>query len=192
MTKEEWTGSVLKRDNKRCCRCNKETTNVISIYFGEKEYEICNGLTMCKECVEKYREAFGGKSDWHSWEKFVNEEGRTLRRPIIIEKKALTTEDIIKSMSKRNDISLSQQELKTVINAFKEEVAAALTEEKRVQITGLFTVEPMYRRERMANDISTGNPLKLEASVGVSIKAGTILKLAAGMLDPEDFKLDTK
>lgn len=87
MNKNEWIKLVLERDNSICCRCNKTTSNVIVISSNEKTiYEVRNGITIYTECVEEYKTKNGEESDWHSWEKFVNEKGRTLRKPVITKK----------------------------------------------------------------------------------------------------------
>lgn len=80
----EWEKSVLSRDNNCCCRCNKDTSNVVRIFSERKEtFEVSNGITICEECAKEYQDKYGQESNWCTWEKFVNEKGKTLRRPII-------------------------------------------------------------------------------------------------------------
>jgi hypothetical protein len=45
-------------------------------------YVLNNGITICKECEEEYKSRGNAKSYWLSWDNFVKEEGRTLRKPI--------------------------------------------------------------------------------------------------------------
>jgi hypothetical protein len=87
MNKNEWKKLVLERDNNSCCRCNKNTSNIEVVFSNQNDtYEIRNGITICEECSKEYKTANGEKSDWWTWERFVNEKGRTLRRPIVTKK----------------------------------------------------------------------------------------------------------
>lgn len=84
MNKNEWIELVLERDNHNCCRCNKNTSNVEEVFSNqENPYEVGNGISICEECAKEYKLINGEKSDWWLWERFVNEKGRTLRKPII-------------------------------------------------------------------------------------------------------------
>ena len=191
MERSEWEEAVLKRDNYCCSRCNKKTTNVSYVSLGKKDtFEVSNGITICEECEEEFMSKNEKEFNWWFWETFINEKGKTLRKPIMkeTEKNILTTEDIVKEVASMEDVGLSQKEVRAAINGLRNAIVNALKSGKKVQLTGFFTVHPIYRGERKANNIATHEEMLVPESVGVSIKSGADLKKATYNLDPSDFK----
>jgi len=83
MEKNKWKNVVRNRDNSSCCRCKRKNSNVVAISTDQQDiYVLNNGITICKECEEEYKSRGNAKSYWLSWDNFVKEEGRTLRKPI--------------------------------------------------------------------------------------------------------------
>jgi nucleoid DNA-binding protein len=106
-------------------------------------------------------------------------------------KGAITTEDIIKIVAGKVE-GASQKDVREILNGVKDACADALKEGRKVQLTGFFTAQPIYRSARTANDISTKKPMDVPESVGVSIKAGSLLKSATVGLTPADYKKEVK
>lgn len=105
-----------------------------------------------------------------------------------VEKTSVTTESIVREIAASEDLNMSQAEVKSVLKKFENIVTTALSEGKKVQVTGFFSAEPTYRSSRMANNVATGEPMEVPESMGVSIRAGQRLKDAAGTLNPADYK----
>jgi DNA-binding protein HU-beta len=101
------------------------------------------------------------------------------------QKTSMSTDDIVKAVSSKE--GMSQKDVRACLKAIEEAVAEAVGEGKKVQLTGFATIAPIYRAERMANNIVTGEPMKVPETMSVSIKAGSMLKTAVDKLDPKDY-----
>lgn len=86
----------------------------------------------------------------------------------------------------------TQVDVAKVIDALEDFTHETLAKGEKVQLTGFFTVKPVFRAKRKGYD-----PIKLQAmdipeSVGVSIKAGEKLRKAVDGLDVESVRPEAK
>lgn len=106
-------------------------------------------------------------------------------------KTLFSTEDAVKAIAAlegEQAVGLSQKDIRAVLRGFETVVADAISEGKKVQITGFFSANIVYRGARRGNNVATGEPMEVPASLGVSLKAGKRLKDAVSNLNVEDYK----
>lgn len=82
---------------------------------------------------------------------------------------------------------LTQVDTSKVLNALEEFTIETLESGNKVQLTGFLTVKPVYRAPRKGFDPIKEIPMDIDATVGVSVKAGEKLKKAVVELNVADF-----
>lgn len=82
---------------------------------------------------------------------------------------------------------LTQVDTSKVLNALEEITNETLAKGDRVQLTGFITIKPVYRAPRKGFDPIKKVAMNIDATVGVSVKAGEKLKTAVENLKVADF-----
>ena len=84
--------------------------------------------------------------------------------------------DIIAAIAEELQIKKGQAE--AAVNAFQDVFVEALQSGEGLKLTGLFSAERVKRAERTGRNPRTGETIKIPASYGVRISAGSLLKKA--------------
>lgn len=92
---------------------------------------------------------------------------------------------MVKAIS--NETGLTQVDTNKVLNALEKISIATLEKGDKVQLTGFITMKPTARSARKGYDPIKLEPVEIEPTVGVSVKAGEKLKKATAGLKYEDF-----
>ena len=90
-----------------------------------------------------------------------------------------------KSVDADGKATISITQAGEIVNYFKEAIIDALKTGQKVQLTGFLTIAPSYRKEREGNNVLTGEPMTIPASVTFNCKAGKSLKDIAKELPEE-------
>jgi nucleoid DNA-binding protein len=102
-------------------------------------------------------------------------------------KVSISTEEIIKEVAAGSE-TLTQKQVKECMDGIQRAVFEAISQGKKVQLTKFLTIRPVYRKERNANNVLTGEPILIPESVGIQLKAGSGLSEAKRDLNPKDFR----
>lgn len=97
------------------------------------------------------------------------------------ESSSFTTDSLVRAISKKSEDSegkatISLTQAGEIVGYFKDSVAEALAEGKKVQLTGFFTITPSYRESHEGNNVMTGEKMTIPASVVFNAKVGKGLK----------------
>lgn len=99
----------------------------------------------------------------------------------------INTSDIVKMISDKTKDSegkaLTQNDVKRVIDLFKEVILESLTAGNQIRVTGLFNLSLAYRSARKGNNVITGEPIDIPECITVSAKVASDLKKAVHDLD---------
>ena len=74
-----------------------------------------------------------------------------------------------------------------ILTTLEEVAIETLKEGKKVQLTGFFSVKPVYRAARKGYDPIKKVAMDIGPTIGVSVKAGQKLKAAVSELNVEEF-----
>lgn len=97
----------------------------------------------------------------------------------------MNKQEMVKAIAAKTE--LTQVDTTKVLNALEELTIESLKGGKKVQLTGFYTVKPVYRAPRKGYDPIKNVPMEIDATVGVSVKAGEKLKKAVKDLDVKNF-----
>ena len=90
---------------------------------------------------------------------------------------AYNKSDVVTKIAQKSNLTKAQAEAS--LNAFQEVLVESLESGEGLRLTGVFSAERVKRAARTGRNPRTGETIKIPASYGVRITAGSLLKKAA-------------
>lgn len=97
----------------------------------------------------------------------------------------MNKQEMVKAIAERT--KLTQVDTSKVLTALEEITNETVKKGGKVQLTGFVTIKPVYRAPRKGFDPIKQVPMEIDATVGISVKAGEKLKASVEELKVEDF-----
>lgn len=98
----------------------------------------------------------------------------------------MNKQELVKAVS--NKVGTTQVAVTNVLNAIEAIAYEKIESGEKLQWTGFLTIKPVYRAPRKGFDPLNNVPMDIEASVGISVKAGEKLRDRAKTLKVDDFR----
>jgi DNA-binding protein HU-beta len=89
---------------------------------------------------------------------------------------AYNKSDLVSKIAQKSNLTKAQAE--AAVNAFQDVFVESLTSGEGLKLTGLFSAEPREACRTHRRNPRTGETIKIPASYGVRITAGSLLKKA--------------
>ena len=89
---------------------------------------------------------------------------------------AYNNSDLVSKIAQKSNLTKAQAE--AAVNAFQDVFVEAMKSGEGLKLTGLFSAERVKRAARTGRNPRTGETIKIPASYGVRISAGSLLKKA--------------
>lgn len=102
----------------------------------------------------------------------------------------MNKQEMIKAIAQ--DTKLTQVDVAKVLTSLEATTHATIAKGEKVQLTGFVTIKPVGRAARKGFDPLKNVPIEIDATVGVSVKAGEKLKTASAGLNYADFAKATE
>lgn len=103
--------------------------------------------------------------------------------------KTVQRKDIIKDIHRRTNGILTLKEVELVVSLYEDSIADFISEAYKVQLSGLFTLEPAIQSARQGNHIVTGERINIPEKPTVKFRQGRAIKRALEQLTIEDIKV---
>lgn len=103
--------------------------------------------------------------------------------------KTAQRKDIIKDIHRRTEGLLTLKEVELVVSLYGDSISDFLSEGYKVQLTGLYSIEPVIQSPRKGRHIKTGERLNVPEKPAAKFRPGRGIKRAMRELTVEDIRV---
>lgn len=103
--------------------------------------------------------------------------------------KTVQKKEIIDDIERRLEGLINRNEIELILRYERDAVNDFISRGYKVQITGLYSVEPVIQKARKGRHIQTGEPINIPEKPAVKFRPGRAMKRAVEELTVEDVKV---